>query len=673
MDTKSIKKVHVVFKTHLDIGYTDFSQTVLDRYVNEYIPASVRLATEINSGDKKKFIWTVGSYLIDYYLKNASDDEVKLLKSAIDKGYIAWHGLAMTTHTELMDEALLKYDLQISKRLDKQFGKTTVAAKMTDVPGHTKAMIPTLCESGIKYLHIGVNGASTPPSVPQVCRWQCDGQEILLHYSGDYGTPLVIDGFDSALEIMHTSDNRGPQSAQEVEAQLQWLQEKYPNAEVFASTLDDFAAELLKIRDWFPVLTQEIGDSWIHGVGTDPYKVAGYRALLRLKEDWLQSGELSDTTEGYDGFMTNLLLIAEHTWGKDFKTYLADYQNWAKKDFQAARTKDSYNCDENDGMYKHIHQGITSYSDFEASHEEQRQYLSRAVDALPEHLRVQANACLSAVKPDRTDTFGEQVLAGKTITVGNYKTTLGDKGQLTYLEKDGKPIFKNGEIGRMLYQVFDAKTISDYFHDYSVNLKWTQFWCFADFSKPGLQFLEDHKTAVFDFYMTGATVSKDNKLTVLLHATEKASETYGCPRKVRLTYDFSEDELSLTADCTDKDASRIPEGLWIVFNPEVENKNLWKLQKFGRPIDPLAVVRGGNRKLHAVEKVVYNEAGEKIQIENLDSPLVGIGGMHLYRADDEFGDLGRGFYFNLYNNCWATNFKMWYEEDIRSRFVLRFE
>ena len=69
MDYQKIKKVHVVYKTHLDIGFTDMGRNVLDRYVKEYIPHSVRLAEEMNGGKEKRFIWTVGSYLIDYYLK----------------------------------------------------------------------------------------------------------------------------------------------------------------------------------------------------------------------------------------------------------------------------------------------------------------------------------------------------------------------------------------------------------------------------------------------------------------------------------------------------------------------------------------------------------------------------------------------------------------------------
>ena len=61
------KKVIVVFKTHLDIGFTGLAQQVLDKYCLDFIPSAVELAFRVNTPQYKKFVWTVGSYLIRYY------------------------------------------------------------------------------------------------------------------------------------------------------------------------------------------------------------------------------------------------------------------------------------------------------------------------------------------------------------------------------------------------------------------------------------------------------------------------------------------------------------------------------------------------------------------------------------------------------------------------------
>ena len=115
MDVAKIKKVYVVYKTHLDIGFTDMGKNVLNRYINEHIPHSVSLAKKLNTKDKKQFIWTLGSYLIDYNLKYGTEEQKKELIRAIENGDICWHGIACTTHTELMDMDLFRYSLEIGK------------------------------------------------------------------------------------------------------------------------------------------------------------------------------------------------------------------------------------------------------------------------------------------------------------------------------------------------------------------------------------------------------------------------------------------------------------------------------------------------------------------------------------------------------------------------------
>ena len=208
-----IKKVYVVFKTHLDIGFTDFAETVTEEYMDEYIPAAIKLGYELKDSKDLKFKWTTGSWLIYNYLKNKKGKELNSLVQAIEDGIIYWHGLPFTTHTELMDKQLFEYGLSLSKKLDKRFGRKTIAAKMTDVPGHTKAIIPLLAKSGIKFLHIGVNPASAVPKVPSIFRWiGADGSEVIVCYSYNYGQDCILPCMKEALYFAHTGDNCGPQS-----------------------------------------------------------------------------------------------------------------------------------------------------------------------------------------------------------------------------------------------------------------------------------------------------------------------------------------------------------------------------------------------------------------------------------------------------------------------------
>lgn len=52
---------------------------------------------------------------------------------------------------------------------------------------------------------------------------------------------------------------------------------------MIASTFEAFVDELEPYQDQLPEVTSEIGDTWIQGVGSDPEKVAQYKAIMRMR------------------------------------------------------------------------------------------------------------------------------------------------------------------------------------------------------------------------------------------------------------------------------------------------------------------------------------------------------------------------------------------------------
>ena len=95
--------------------------------------------------------------------------------------------------------------------------------------------------------------------------------------------------------------------------------------------------------------------------------------------------------------------------------------------------------------------------------------------------------------------------------------------------------------------------------------------------------------------------------------------------------------------------------------------------KLGLPVSPFEVVAGGNRKLHCAKRLVYDAADCRAAIEAFDAPLLSVGGRHLYDVDDAYGDMDDGLWYLLYNNRWGTNFKQWFEEDMRFTFETKIE
>ncbi|GHT96995.1 hypothetical protein FACS1894142_0330 [Spirochaetia bacterium] len=695
----SPRLVYVVFKTHLDIGYTDLAATVMEKYIHEFIPMAVKTAAELRQrGGKERFVWTTGSWLIHTYLKQADEQSRNDLIQAIHAGDIVWHALPFTTHTELMDTGLCEYGLSLSAGLDKQFGKTTIAAKMTDVPGHTIGLVPLLARRGVRYLHIGVNGGSKMPEVPRVFRWQApDGSGVIVQYDQSYGETLILPGIDEALVIVNSNDNSGPPQTESILRIYADLEQQFPGAEIRASTLSDFVPVLEKAD--LPVVTEEIGDTWIHGIGSDPCKVARYRELLRLRKGWEAAGSLQPGAEAYERFYDELLMIPEHTWGLDMKRYLGDFKNWSVLDFHRARNADKVSLESSIPVeYEAIRQQIAGdlkflnpdkselwdrqrYSFFESSHREQRAYIDAAVKALPETLQKEAAAAFKAMQPERPlkPSSDHHLHPGDGFTLGPWEAVIGDSGAIVSLQGfDGKELAApETGIGAYSYQTFSFEDYARYHQDYNRNLDTQGSWIIPDFGKPGMQYAKPRAVhARYSVHIRSITrrVMKDGYDEVEVRLQASPDVPRGAPRSLIIRYRAHKTatKLEVKLDWFDKDVTRLPEALWFSMNLNAATPGRWRFSKMGTLINPLDVVKGGNRSYHGIDWAEYRGCDAHYVITPLDSPLAAIGKPKMLQFDDRFEDPAGGIHFNLYNNIWGTNFPMWYEEDGRSRFIIEF-
>jgi hypothetical protein len=651
--------IHVIFKTHLDIGFTDLASAVTQCYMHGYIPGAITLAQRLrDEGYAERFVWTTGSWLIYEYLEQAGKRNRRLMEDAIARGDIAWHALPFTTHTELMDASLFRFGLSLAKKLDARFGCETIASKMTDVPGHTRAMLPLLAEAGVQFLHLGANEASCPPDVPPVFVWRhTDGSEVVVMYHASYGGEGTVAGLDHRLYFAHSGDNLGPPAFQEVIAQYLLLSQKFAGAQIAASTLDAFARALLPFKEHLPVLTQEMGDTWIHGAATDPIKVAQYRALLRLREKWITQGWKDDA------FSRHLMLVPEHTWGMDVKTHLNDHEHFAAGEVQAMLS-------------------TPRYKKVMKSWDEQRGYIRAALGTLDKKRRAEADAALRELKPRPINLRGfTQVDANEAITTPHFALRFdADTGALTQLtHKERNWASRTHPMGLLNYQTFSVEDFDRFQRSYNLNygkpaIMW---WAMSDFGKPGMErYRPEHK--LWQPQVDGIWHKRDaaaEHIVIQLHSSEEAHARYGCPQQFTLEYALPHavPRIDLHVQWFNKPATRMAEATWLSFSPATKHGE-WRIEKMGEWIDPLDVVRRGNRTLHAASRGLrYRDDAGSLMIDTLDAPLIAPGAPALLQFNDKQPNLRRGMHINLHNNVWGTNFPAWFGEDAAFRFVLSFD
>ncbi|HUL16111.1 MAG TPA: DUF5054 domain-containing protein [Terriglobales bacterium] len=657
-----VKRVLAMFKCHFDAGFIDTQANVIQRYFSDYFPRAITVAEEMRKRGENLYVWTTGSWLLYEYLEQAGPEEGKRMEDAISRGDIAWHALPFNWQTELMDESMIAGSLALSAALDQRFGRKTTGAKMTDVPGHTRGLIAPLAAHGVTFLDIGVNGGSRPAEVPELFVWKDPrGASLTVMYHHEYGDVVRVSGSDLAIAIVVRDDNSGPHTPEEIERIYADLRERYPNAEVKATNLSVIANEVQNFRGHLPVMTQEIGDTWIYGVASDPMKVARYREVARLRRKWLGEGkfQLGDATDV--ALLRRVLLEAEHTWGTDTKTWL-DFEHYAPKDLAKMLATKNYEV-------------------VQFSWKEKRQDLYDGIAALPQPLRKEAETVLEGLTPKEPRLVqGSLHAAQEEIETEHFLLALdsetGAIHRLRNKESGREWASPDHPLALFSYQTLSEQDYERFFDNYIIS---KADWVAKDFGKPNIGKF-GAKSANWYPTLTSLSVAGDSEGHRVLAALEirdaEALESglAAFPRKMylELYLPVAEPRIDLSFYWFQKSATRFPEALWLTFHPIAGGAEGWTMEKSGQEVSPIDVVPSGSRHLHAVSTGFrYQDQKGIFAVETMDAPLIALGERSPLNFSRSQPDLSRGIHCNLFNNAWGTNYILWFREDMRFRMMVR--
>eukprot|EP00775_Hariotina_reticulata_P003530 gene3530-3799_t len=353
--------------------------------------------------------------------------EVGAVRKAIAEGTITWHAAPFNPQYEMFDVGLLSFALDLTHSLDDAFNfahKQMISLR--DVPGLTRTAIPVLTSKGIKAVTGGVNGFSAPPGVPKttpfIWRDEESGQQLFaMWHPGGYAGHvkdvhidswkdcITAEGFDHVLCASWRDDNAGPpEDLDELQEMFHITRRQWPGAKVVASTLDDYLGHLVAAVEeqslQLPVVTGEIGDTWIHGVASDPARMADYRAVLRARDTCVHDPQCDSQSPAFFNFSRILVKVAEHTWGISFNQYFGDFSNFT-----------------NVWLHDHLKQGEEKHKGLAMSLESwrrQRKYIDWALEALPaEHPIVAAFAADKRSRQTHNTLSEEMLIASGAVAV----------------------------------------------------------------------------------------------------------------------------------------------------------------------------------------------------------------------------------------------------------------
>jgi hypothetical protein len=269
---------------------------------------------------------------------------------------------------------------------------------------------------------------------------------------------------------------------------------------------------------------------------------------------------------------------------------------------------------------------------------------------------------------------------GKTIETAHFTLKIDAKtGAIVWLWSKATRrqwAGENNPIALFTYQTLSPQDYQLFMGSY---LTTKADWAQKDFGKPNIERFGARSEEWQSQQAAVSVEETDSGHRVLIGLAFKDDEAFNSgrasfPRKAFVELELPNDEpvIRLAVSWFGKPATRMPEALWLTFNPIVADTKGWSLDKSSEAISPFDVVASGNRHMHCLQKGFAHESGgHRFEVETIDAPVVALGMLSPLFFSNEQPDLSKGIHSCLFNNAWGTNYIMWYGEDVRARYVLR--
>ncbi|MGB8455135.1 MAG: DUF5054 domain-containing protein [Anaerocolumna sp.] len=729
-----VKKFILVFKTHFDIGFTDLSSKIIDNYSDSMLKEVIATCKATEHMGKLKYVWTMPAWPLKVITERCSGDLKKELDLLIERGQIVWHALPFTSHTDFCSAGEYIEGLRFGRELSEVYHKPyKLSAKMTDVPGHGIMLPDILSGAGVKFLHLGCNEFASPPKVPFLFYWVAkSGKRLLTMYSkGGYGTSLLPPkdwNYPVWMALMQTHDNCGPQSAAVIEKLVKQIQSKYPEAEIVCGSMDDFYNDLAKCDlSYVPTITKDLGDTWIHGIGSYPKEVGIIREererskrlqAMYVKQLLEVSSHSDDRAEEIlNRYYENVSLFEEHTWGADVKTWLGPDRVYPKADFLEAKHQDNYQFMENSWQeqrdraekgsqameelkilveggerkgfsifnpYSGAFTGWVSVKgiekDFaECSLEMNQEILpmtqidgewSCYVKELPPLLTTPLTIVNIPTNMENLTVKND----GRSISAENHRYVLRFSevsGEITELyDKKLEAVLLKQQNQKSVfsyqYDRYGMEEVTTFLKDYAYRFS---AWGIQDYGREAYPEC-GHKT----YYPSFKSFVIEGDTLIFCYENTESKDRYGDADKViiEITLPPAGDELFVNLKLINKqETPYIESGSFLI--PFAERAHYYRVNKANAVLNPETEIQeGANHVLYCLENYI-SAAGDKhgICVIPKDTPLVSLGDTGIYKYRNAYKPPKEPvIYFNLFNNMWGTNFPQWTGGDLCSRYVL---
>jgi alpha-mannosidase len=352
------RTIYLLPHAHNDIGYTDIQTDVLKKHVKNIYDALDLIQKTASYPPEARFKWNIEViWAVETFMENATEAKRKEFLDALRNGSITLEALYVNVLTGIMRPEEFFRVTEYARSFKDKYGIAVTSAMISDVPGMTWNMIPTLAQAGIKYFSSGPNGPYTGGDrtghtnrswADRPFYWASpSGNERILYWQAGFGYGSFFAGISAQnvnqlgflksvyryfewldeisypydmIQMRHTiKGDNGPVDPDLPEFVKNWNETHVSPKIVIATTETLFKEFEQKYGAVLPAFAGDFTPYWEDGAASTAYELGVNRTTA---EHLIQTEALAaiiapakyDPAAFYNAWK-NVLLWDEHTWG----------------------------------------------------------------------------------------------------------------------------------------------------------------------------------------------------------------------------------------------------------------------------------------------------------------------------------------------------------------------
>lgn len=705
--------VIVVFKTHFDIGYTSSAANVIQYFRTTMIDGALTTidqTSSLPSGDQFRFTvpgWPLKKMLEDWSGQTAG--RKTKITTALNNKHLFVHALPYTLQTEFLDLESLVRGMEFSSSICRANSlPLSTAGKMTDVPCHSW-ILPTLCKNaGITFLQLGPQRGL---ALPRLFFWEGpDGSRVLTFHTDGYGGAVVPPSdwtYSTWLAMQMGGDNSPPQTPADIAKVMDQIKGAGKTGRI--SNMEDFYTIISKqVNASVPVVRSDMPDHWIYGVASMPQETKLMRNTIpaiyatNALNTLLKAGRISPA--GIDSTVAfayeHSLRYGEHTWGSGYMSDVYGAEFTQQQSSGALKDVELTYKEKGD----EIRMADSAISPVLASH---LNLLVASVKATGRRVVVfnplawERNGVVRIKVSGTLPTALYDAAANDTVAAAAVLDTLvfiarniPPCGYRTYTFLSGQAPAEG-----MLTLSRTLKTIENKYFKITVNptsggissiivksdnrelIDGTSPYAFGSYMNERFSTVEQDNfnnscnggwgmthykvpTGVpYKMYKPANTSLSFDSSAIAVSAilTDGARTLYYKGMSIRVTLYADQPYIDLCWSINGKPIDNWPNADWFCFPFKVTSPSFRAMRQGGVVNPATDFFRGSSRYYYCLTGGVgiWGPDNRGVGVCCLDAPLTSLDQPGVLKFNADFVPAKPGVFFNLFNNCWGTNYQEW--------------